>query len=571
MQSILKNQTMLIIVALVFGGIGGYVISPKMDPAPLYIQISDLEEENTFLDNQLEGLQAQHESTQNDLEVEKGQYENLQADFTNIENQLVDSQHQNELLENNITEQANTIENLEEELDNLSDTVTEKRLEITQKTNEIDDLHEDISDLQNQITELSKPVSEFLEAIDDLEAIINQKESELTAKIQQVENLNEDITQLEQQIEDLESQQDDIVAVSFSRPENSVSILESWIDQATTSIKVMVYVLTSNDLRDALIQAHSRGVQIVVIIDSSTVDDLGSDFDAILDAGIDIRSYNNVGGIMHHKVMIVDGHIIITGSYNWSQSAEDSNDENIIVIDSVSIANEYLSEFNRIWIQTSSSVPTHYQLTISKTGSGSTTPSPGNYDYTVGSSKTVVATASSGWEFDHWELDGVNVGTSDSYIVTMNNDHSLTAIFIEEEAPPPPPAGKVVINEVEANPAGTDTGNEWVELYNPSAYAVDIGGWTVSSTAGVTETRTISTGTTLNPGHYYIVTYSGQWIDNENENMVLKDSLGTTKDASITFTDTDNDGRSWQRYPNGYDTNSNSDWSFRTSTKNSSN
>ena len=86
----------------------------------------------------------------------------------------------------------------------------------------------------------------------------------------------------------------------------------------------------------------------------------------------------------------------------------------------------------------------------------------------------------------------------------------------------------------------------------------------------MTETRTISTGTTLNPGHYYIVSYSGQWIDNENEKMVLKDSLGTTKDASITFTDTDNECRSRQRYPNCYDTNSNSDWSFKTSTKNSS-
>ena len=37
---------------------------------------------------------------------------------------------------------------------------------------------------------------------------------------------------------------------------------------------------------------------------------------------------------MHHKVMIIDGHILVTGSYNWSQSAEDDNDENIIVIDS---------------------------------------------------------------------------------------------------------------------------------------------------------------------------------------------------------------------------------------------
>ena len=52
---------------------------------------------------------------------------------------------------------------------------------------------------------------------------------------------------------------------------------------------------------------------------------------------------------MHHKVMIVDGVIVITGSYDWTETAETYNDENLIVISSSQIASVYEEEFSRIW------------------------------------------------------------------------------------------------------------------------------------------------------------------------------------------------------------------------------
>ena len=70
---------------------------------------------------------------------------------------------------------------------------------------------------------------------------------------------------------------------------------------------------------------------------------------------------------------------------------------------------------------------------------------------------------------------------------------------------PPPPAAaasataannEILINEVELNPAATDSGAEKVELYNPSNGAVDLNGWTISSTAGRTATIVIGEGTT---------------------------------------------------------------------------
>jgi phosphatidylserine/phosphatidylglycerophosphate/cardiolipin synthase-like enzyme len=115
----------------------------------------------------------------------------------------------------------------------------------------------------------------------------------------------------------------------------------------------MVMLITQDELADALIDAYERGVDVDIVIDDDWYFRPGSDYQDIVDAGIDIRG-DERGGLMHHKVMIIDGYIIVTGSYNWSASAEDSNDENILIIKSTIIASEYIDEFKRIWSQTTS-------------------------------------------------------------------------------------------------------------------------------------------------------------------------------------------------------------------------
>ncbi|MEM2126975.1 MAG: PGF-pre-PGF domain-containing protein [Candidatus Bathyarchaeia archaeon] len=131
--------------------------------------------------------------------------------------------------------------------------------------------------------------------------------------------------------------------------------------------------------------------------------------------------------------------------------------------------------------------------------------------------------------------------------------------------------GHVLINEVELNPPGVDEGFEWVELYNPTSEEVDIGGWTLSTTHGVTVTVRVPEGRKI-PGYgYYVVGYGGQWLDNEDELVILRDAFGWEVDRTPLLRDDYNDGRSWQRYPNGVDTDSVDDWSFRESTRGRSN
>ncbi len=112
-------------------------------------------------------------------------------------------------------------------------------------------------------------------------------------------------------------------------------------------------------------------------------------------------------------------------------------------------------------------------------------------------------------------------------------------------------ADHVVINEVELNPAGDDAGNEWIELYNPTATMIDLAGWTLQTTTGVTVSVTIPQGEQIAPNGYYLVTHGEQWLDNQNESIILRDKSGQQKNVTPTLSDTDNDARSWQRYPDG--------------------
>ena len=74
---------------------------------------------------------------------------------------------------------------------------------------------------------------------------------------------------------------------------------------------------------------------------------------------------------------------------------------------------------------------TNYTLTITSTAGGTTNPSPGSYKYSCSSSVPVTATPDHCYQFDHWELDGVDVGSANPYTVTMDGDHTLHAVFTQ--------------------------------------------------------------------------------------------------------------------------------------------
>ena len=109
-------------------------------------------------------------------------------------------------------------------------------------------------------------------------------------------------------------------------------------------------------------------------------------------------------------------------------------------------------------------------------------------------------------------------------------------------------SGNVVINEVELNPYGNDLHSdvyEWVELYNPTDKDIDLSGWTLSSTHG--RTVTVILYGVIRAGGYHVYERGEQWLDNEDESVVLKDPYGIEIDRTPILSDDDNDARTWRR------------------------
>lgn len=122
--------------------------------------------------------------------------------------------------------------------------------------------------------------------------------------------------------------------LSFSPRGGVTSMITRYIKGAQTEILVLAYSFTSDAIADALIDAHKRGVSVSVILDSSQLTSKGSDLERVRVAGIPTYT-DHMHNIMHNKVMIIDNKIFETGSFNYSNAAEQYNAENAIVCKSI--------------------------------------------------------------------------------------------------------------------------------------------------------------------------------------------------------------------------------------------
>ncbi len=138
-----------------------------------------------------------------------------------------------------------------------------------------------------------------------------------------------------------------ILDVCFAKVAQCDTVVIRWINAANRSIYVEMYSFTSDGIRDALIAAHNRGIDLKIVVDSSEAGGQGAEYATLKAAGINILLDGN-SGLLHDKVAIIDNATVLTGSYNWSAAAENSNDENLVVLQSQPVTNEYMAEFNRI-------------------------------------------------------------------------------------------------------------------------------------------------------------------------------------------------------------------------------
>lgn len=138
----------------------------------------------------------------------------------------------------------------------------------------------------------------------------------------------------------------DVIDVCFSATEDCLSKLIYWIDRANKSIHVLIYSFTEDKLSEALIKARDRGVSVEIVFEEDQVSQY-SEYYKLRDSNVKVYLDGNRYS-MHHKVMIIDSLIVVTGSYNWSYSAENRNDENFVIIKSESMGALFEKEFERV-------------------------------------------------------------------------------------------------------------------------------------------------------------------------------------------------------------------------------
>jgi phosphatidylserine/phosphatidylglycerophosphate/cardiolipin synthase-like enzyme len=119
---------------------------------------------------------------------------------------------------------------------------------------------------------------------------------------------------------------------------------------AQNSIHIMAYNLTFDQITEVVLERAAAGVAVYAVFDEGQANNQGSDVARLREAGLDVVLDGNPRK-MHHKVIVVDGELVITGSYNFSLSAEERNDENVLILFSTEIAALYLAEFEQLSVE----------------------------------------------------------------------------------------------------------------------------------------------------------------------------------------------------------------------------
>lgn len=139
------------------------------------------------------------------------------------------------------------------------------------------------------------------------------------------------------------------VEVYFSPSDGTTSHILSTINAAQHSIGFELLTMTRSDISSALVAKHLAGVAVRGDLDNSS--DTGSQYSYLIGNGIDVRLKTGVSGLLHHKYCLTDAEspgwdaTTLTGSHNWSSAAENSNNENTLIVHDPDVTNQYLQEF----------------------------------------------------------------------------------------------------------------------------------------------------------------------------------------------------------------------------------
>jgi phosphatidylserine/phosphatidylglycerophosphate/cardiolipin synthase-like enzyme len=138
------------------------------------------------------------------------------------------------------------------------------------------------------------------------------------------------------------------IQILFSPEDSAISHIIPYVQGAKKSIRFMAFTYTQDQLGAAMLAAMKTGAEVTGVFEATGSDSEYSQMAPLFCAKAPVRQDGNPA-FLHHKVIIIDNRIVITGSLNFTDNADQSNNENVIIIDNAEIAKLFTAEFQRVW------------------------------------------------------------------------------------------------------------------------------------------------------------------------------------------------------------------------------
>lgn len=139
-----------------------------------------------------------------------------------------------------------------------------------------------------------------------------------------------------------------VLGAYFSPPDNAASAIIEQISRSRAEVLVQAYGFTHNGIAQALVQAQKRGVKVQVIMDAKSAKTNRYVVEIFDRERIPYR-WDGKHAIAHNKVMVIDQDVVITGSFNFTNSAQSRNAENVLILRSPPLAIEYRENWMGHW------------------------------------------------------------------------------------------------------------------------------------------------------------------------------------------------------------------------------
>ncbi|KAG2443325.1 hypothetical protein HYH02_009391 [Chlamydomonas schloesseri] len=134
----------------------------------------------------------------------------------------------------------------------------------------------------------------------------------------------------------------------YAHTPTSLSRFLDYLGSATRTLDICVFTITNDDISDVVLELHKRGVRVRIISDNDQAHTQGSDIDKFRQAGIAVRQ-DKTSAHMHHKFAIIDGRLLLNGSFNWTRQAVTANNENVTVLSDPTLIRSFQQQFDKLW------------------------------------------------------------------------------------------------------------------------------------------------------------------------------------------------------------------------------